>query len=362
MRVLVIGAGLFGCSTAFVLAESKFNVDLVDEESDIMRKASFVNHNRIHLGYHYLRSIETAEQSIEGLLSFLFYYGDSVLYQFPNYYGIASVGSKTTPQQFLDFCNNVGIGYEEGYPDELMLNRDKLDACFKVPEPVWDYTSLKTTVVKYLERSKVNLYLSTKCEKINILENKLFEVKLNGSVKHYDVVINATYANLNKVNSMLGIQSRMLLYEDVVIPVFSYPSSPIGLTIMDGPFCSIMPHGKIDREFLLYNVRESVLRSKHDIFKPDFEDNGVDFKEERIYEASTEFMPFLKNVTNNLYTRTIRTVFENSDDARLSEVSTYKDFKNYFSVLSGKVTTCMQVALEIKHAIQGKNNPKRFKI
>ncbi len=362
MNVLVIGAGLFGCSTAFVLSESKFKVDLVEEESDIMRKASYVNHNRIHLGYHYLRSIETAEQSIEGLLSFLFYYGDSVIYQFPNYYGIASDGSKTTPQQFLDFCNKVGIGYEEDYPDELMLNRTKVEACFKVPEPVWDYKSLRSTVVKYLERSKVNLFLSTTCEKINILENNLFEVKFDNCVKYYDVVINATYANLNKVNSMLGIQNKMLLYEDVVIPVFNYPSTPIGLTIMDGPFCSVMPHGKVNGEFLLYNVKESVLRSKHDEFKPDFEDNGIDFKEERIYDASAEFIPFLKNVTHNSYIRTIRTVFENSDDARLSEVSTYKNFNNYFSVLSGKVTTCMQVALEIKHAIQGKKNTKRFKI
>jgi FAD dependent oxidoreductase len=362
MKILVIGAGLFGCSAAFVLAESNYSVDLVEEESDIMLKASYVNHNRIHLGYHYLRSIETAEQSIEGLLSFLFYYGDSVIYQFPNFYGIASIGSKSTPQQFLDFCNNVGIGYEEDYPDKLMLNREKVDACFKVPEPVWDYPSLKATVIKNMERSKVNLFLKTKCEHIKIHNDHPFEVTLNGEIKHYDVVINATYANLNKVNSMLGIKNKMLLYEDVVIPVFNYHSSPVGLTIMDGPFCSIMPHGKVANEFLLYNVKESVLRSKHDIFKPDFEIQENNFSEDKIYEASVDFMPFLKNVTHNYCTRTVRTVFENSDDARLSEVSTYSGVKNYYSILSGKVTTCMQVALEIKHAIQGKKNAKRFKI
>src|ERR1700722_6837900 len=212
MRILVIGAGLFGCYTAFVLSESNYSVDLIDEQDDIMLKASYVNHNRIHLGYHYLRSIETAEQSIEGLLSFLFYYGDSVIYQFPNYYGIASKGSKTTPQQFLEFCNNVGIGYEEDYPDALILNRELLDACFKVPEPVWDYPSLKSTVSKYLSRSGVNLFLNSTCEGIKINSGNSFEVKLNKGVKYYDVVINATYANLNHVNAMLGIQNKRLLY------------------------------------------------------------------------------------------------------------------------------------------------------
>jgi hypothetical protein len=362
MRILVIGAGLFGCSTAFILSESNYTVDLIDEQSDIMLKASYVNHNRIHLGYHYLRSIETAEQSIEGLLSFLFYYGDSVIYQFPNYYGIASKGSKTNPQQFLDFCNNVGIGYEEDYPDTVMLNRELLDACFKVPEPVWDYPSLKSTVFKYLDRNGVNLFLNSVCEDIKVRSDNLFEVRLNKGIKYYDVVINATYANLNQVNAMLGIQNKQLLYEDVVIPVFNYPSNQIGLTIMDGPFCSVMPHGKIDCEFLLYNVKESVLRAVHDILKPDFEVNNLDFSGNKIYDASIEYMPFLKDVVHKSYTRTIRTVFENSDDARLSEVTMYDGIKNYFSILSGKVTTCMQVALEIKHAIQGKKSSKRFKI
>jgi L-2-hydroxyglutarate oxidase LhgO len=78
MKVVVIGAGLFGCCSAIELARAGFHVVLLDREDDIMQKASRVNHNRIHLGYHYLRSVETAEQSIEGLLSFLFNYGKAV--------------------------------------------------------------------------------------------------------------------------------------------------------------------------------------------------------------------------------------------------------------------------------------------
>src|SRR3978361_1008030 len=109
MKILIIGAGIFGTSVATVLAGENYEIDLVEAESDIMQLASRINHNRIHLGYHYLRSIQTAEQSIEGLLSFLFNYGKAVVHQLPNYYAIAKDGSKTTPAEFANFCNNVGI-------------------------------------------------------------------------------------------------------------------------------------------------------------------------------------------------------------------------------------------------------------
>ena len=95
MKILVIGGGLFGSSVASILAGKNVKIDLAEAEDDIMKMASRVNDNRIHLGYHYLRSIATAEQSIEGLLSFLFHFGDAVVYQFPNYYAIAKEGSKT---------------------------------------------------------------------------------------------------------------------------------------------------------------------------------------------------------------------------------------------------------------------------
>jgi len=73
-------------------------------------------------------------------------------------------------------------------------------------------------------------------------------------------------------------------------------------------------------------------------------------------------MPFIKKAVPCGYNRITRTVYENSDDARITELSTFEGIKNYFAVLSGKVTTCMQVALEIKHILQGKKNPKKFKI
>ena len=87
-NVLIIGAGLFGCCADIELAEAGFAVTLIEKEQDIMNGASKHNHNRIHFGFHYPRSTETARQSLDGLVLFLMRFKDSIISGFPNYYFI----------------------------------------------------------------------------------------------------------------------------------------------------------------------------------------------------------------------------------------------------------------------------------
>jgi len=366
MRILIIGGGIFGTSIANTLAYGKNEIDLSEAEHDILQLASRVNHNRIHLGYHYLRSIQTAEQSIEGLLSFLFNYGEAVIHQLPNYYAIASEGSKTSPTEFINFCNNVGIGYDFAYPGKEFFNLEKIGECFKVPEPVWNYTKLKSIIKENLAKARVNLLLKTPCLYLKKLPDQTFEAKFPTHVKRYDVVINTSYLNTNTINGYLGLPLKSMLFENVIIPVFKYKSHPIGLTIMDGPFCSVMPRGGSKDEFLLYHVKHSIVQSQIAENCPDFEQNGKpvdDLDAQRaIYQESAKFMPFLRSAEFAGFNKTIRMVYQNSDDARITELNTYPELKNYFSVFSGKVTTCIQVALDIKQQLEGKQGAKRLKI
>ena len=69
-KILVIGAGIFGCCIASELAKIGYDVVLIEQDSDIMQRASKLNHNRIHFGFHYPRSPRTARQSLEGLITF----------------------------------------------------------------------------------------------------------------------------------------------------------------------------------------------------------------------------------------------------------------------------------------------------
>lgn len=361
MKVLVIGGGIFGCSVALELAKDKsFHIDLIEKDKDILTGASLSNHNRLHLGYHYLRSSSTAKQSIEGLLSFMFNYGDAALYQFPNYYAIAKKGSHTSTEQFVDFCDQVGIGYDEEFPDAGFLNSESVDSCFRVPEPIFDHSILKSIIQKRLIESKnIKVKLQTECAHLQKI-NDQFIATLNGSNYEYDVVINVTYSNINKINSFLGLKQYQLRYEQVFIPYFLYPSNPIGLTVMDGEFASIMPKGSNKNEFLLYHVNHSVIQAENSVEKKirelDISKNHL----KEIYQKSAYFYPFLDGVKHFGFWQTIRAVHENKDDARVTELFTYEDMDNYFTVFSGKIPTCMRVALHLKHILQGKENKKPF--
>lgn len=360
MDILIIGAGLFGCCAAIELSKAGFSVDLIDTESDIMQHASKVNHNRVHLGYHYLRSIETAEQSLEGLLSFMITYGGAIESQFDNFYAIAKYESRTTPDDFLNFCEKVGIHHDYAYPEDKFLNKDMLDACFKVPEPVFDYSTLKRMVGENLAKTEAKVLLGHNLSDLTKLEDH-YTARINNINKNYDVVINASYANFNNINTMLGIPPKKLLYDRVVIPEFKYQSPAFGLTVMDGLFCSVMPKGKQVNEFLLYHVKHSVVESDLAETRPSFNLESNDIYKE-VYKHSELYMPFLKEVTQNGYKEVVRVINKNHNDARLTELFTYEGFGNYFALLSGKITTCVQLGLEIKHILQDKQGVKRSTI
>ena len=59
-RVAVVGGGIFGCTTAWKLAKNGYEVDLFEKNDDIITQASSINQYRLHRGYHYPRSKETA--------------------------------------------------------------------------------------------------------------------------------------------------------------------------------------------------------------------------------------------------------------------------------------------------------------
>ena len=63
-KVGIIGGGIFGLSCAINL-DRTHDVTVFDQAPDIMMGATYANHNRHHLGYHYPRSPDTALQCLE---------------------------------------------------------------------------------------------------------------------------------------------------------------------------------------------------------------------------------------------------------------------------------------------------------
>tara|TARA_R110002020_G_scaffold170259_3_gene359770 strand:+ start:796 stop:1773 length:978 start_codon:yes stop_codon:yes gene_type:complete len=320
-KIKIIGAGIFGCAIGYELHRAGHEVTIIERESDIMLHASRANHNRLHLGYHYPRSVETAEQSLKGLVSFLTNYKDAIVTHFPNYYMIAKNGSHISAEEYIKFCDTVNIDYIYEMPNKQLVDQQLINLSINTDEFIFDYDILKATVNKLIDGIDIK-----------------FNTEFNGDINDCDYLINATYANINKVNEILGVPKIKLRLQDVVVPHFKMMSEPFGLTIMDGPFCSVMPKGNNPNEFLLYSVEHCLVRNNH-----------LDI--DTIYEASEKYFPFLKDVERIGYWRTKRALPINDNDERLSEIFTHESHPKIINILSGKVSTCHRIGKEIKKMI-----------
>ena len=140
MKIAVIGGGIFGITTAIRLSKNH-DVDLFEKNSDILQAASGINQYRLHRGYHYPRSVDTASSANQSETIFRNEYSDAIIDNVNHYYCIAKDHSLTTKKQYLNFCRNIGLSFEE---TELeILNKNKIDLCVKVTENLIDPFLLK---------------------------------------------------------------------------------------------------------------------------------------------------------------------------------------------------------------------------
>ena len=329
-KIAIVGAGIFGCSIALELEKDGYEIILFEKEEDILQLASKNNHNRIHYGYHYPRSLETVKQSLDGLLSFLTKYSDAILFGFENYYSIAKEGSLTNAKQFKEFCKEAGIGYKSKFPSKDIMNKDLLEDSFVVEEPIYDWAKLHSII-------KDKIYSST------------IKLKLNSdftqSYESFDFVINCTYSNINKVCDFMNLPELKFKMQDVLIPIFESKINRVGLTVMDGPFCSVMPKGFETNTFLLYHAKYSIIEEK--INGKLLNNADLTNCTQQIINDSINYFPFIKEVNFKQYWRTNRAIPINNNDQRLSEIITYKENPNFITIFSGKVTTSVKIAKQI---------------
>jgi uncharacterized protein with NAD-binding domain and iron-sulfur cluster len=142
MKVIVIGAGIFGVTASLTLSKNGYDVTLVECESDIMSKASKCNHNRLHFGFHYPRSIKTAKQSLDGYDLFYNNFYNSIITDFPNYYLIEKDG-KVSKDEFKIFCDELKINYKELSPKNIEVNLSNITLSTLTNEPIFDFESIK---------------------------------------------------------------------------------------------------------------------------------------------------------------------------------------------------------------------------
>jgi glycine/D-amino acid oxidase-like deaminating enzyme len=106
----VVGAGFFGVRLALLLARRGASVALVEREAGICARASWSNQARVHNGYHYPRSLSTANGAHRHYERFLREMaGCATEGSATHLYAIARDGSATSAAQFERFCRHLGL-------------------------------------------------------------------------------------------------------------------------------------------------------------------------------------------------------------------------------------------------------------
>lgn len=345
-KIAVIGCGIFGSAIALKLSERSSNVTVFEKEEMPLSGASSNNQNRLHLGYHYPRDFETAKQCIRGYEEFKNEFRDCVSEDFINTYFISSKDSLTTPNEYLYFCDSLGLDYSiiESKSFSPLVENVSLGVIAK--EAVYDCNLLRGDINKRIKDARIDLRLNTEVKTIKKIGEKYI---VNG--EEFDNVVNCTYSNINMLNSQLMLEVPTYRYEFTAIPIIEWDEPSVGITVMDGPFMTVLPYGK-SSQFLLYHVEHSVVNSYTGQEMPiNFTNPDINFDDlfYKIRDASEKFIPSLRNSTLKGFLKGPRVVIENDRDSRESLIT--KHDHGYWSVFSGKVDHCMWVAREINREI-----------
>ena len=346
MKIAVIGGGIFGVTAALILS-TNHSVELFEKNSDILKAASGSNQYRVHRGYHYPRSKDTVIGIINSEQSFQDMYSNAIENNYEHYYCISKTDSFTYPQQFLDFCNEFDLDFKKS--EISCVNKDSVEFCLKVKESLYDPEKLKELSWKKLKENNVKVNLNIKAGQ------EIF--------KNFDWVVVCTYSNLNSLIQNHPELQKEYQFEICEKPVVKLPESfrNKSIVIMDGPFMCIDPLANTDLH-LLCNVENEIHQTNVGLY-PEIDEKYIPLLDsgiiknpkisnyEKFIQSTIPFFPEIECAEHIGSMFTVRAVpprVENTD-ARPTQVT--KIDEKTISIFSGKITTCVEAANEVKKII-----------
>lgn len=243
---IIVGAGLYGLYAAELCGRRGERVLVLEYENAPFKRATYINQARVHMGYHYPRSLSTAVKSAHYFERFYKDYNFCILDQFDQVYATSEAFSWTNAGAFKKFCEAAAIPCEEINVNKY-FKTGMCDGAFLTKEYTYDAHILKEYLLN--EISKYNNVEIRYCVRIQEIEcdGTIYEIMLdNGESLKTGFILNATYASVNQVNLLAGFEAFKLKYElcEIILCSVNNRLEKTGITVMDGPFFSIMPFGK----------------------------------------------------------------------------------------------------------------------
>lgn len=242
---IILGAGLYGLYAAEQCGAAGQRVLVLEKDPTPFRRATYINQARVHMGYHYPRSYSTAIKSAHYFERFCKDYDFCLLREFDQVYATSAHFSWTNAGEFRRFCAAANIRCDDVAPSKY-FNPGQCDGAFLTTEYTYDANILKEHFLKRISAmDNVTVLYSHKPESIE-QAGSVWRVKAGDVTAETPFLLNATYAGVNEVHAMLGFEPFKIKYElcEIILCTVNDKLKDTGITVMDGPFFSIMPFGR----------------------------------------------------------------------------------------------------------------------
>lgn len=357
---IIIGAGLYGLYAALFCGELGQRVLVLEYDDAPFLRASFVNQARVHMGYHYPRSFTTAKSSADYYNKFIADYNECINDTFEKIYAIAQNFSWTDARQFEKFCNAAQIPCKPIDKNEF-FKEGMCESAYLTKETSFDAKILMELFINKIDAlANVDIVYGARIGKILAAGNS-YNVFENDVKYSAPFLLNATYASINQLIALAGHEPLKLKYElcEVILCRVSNKLADKGITVMDGPFFSLMPFGKSGLHSLttVHHTPHKTSNSTMPVFE--CQKNSGDYctpqklgncnscpaKPESAWEyMSTLAKKYLVDDTEIEYVSslfTVKTILQESeiDDSRPTVVKVHSTKPAFLSVLSGKINT-----------------------
>ncbi len=355
---VIIGGGFYGAAIAIYLAKERGlkRILLVEREEALLTRASYNNQARVHNGYHYPRSFTTAYRSRVNLPRFVRDWPQAVKQDFTKLYAIPRRNSKVTARQFERFCREIGASIQPAEPAlRSLFDPHLIEEVFLVEEYVFDAIKLAQWAERELGEAGVKVRLSTRATEIahgpdNLLQVVLQPKKGDEEVVSCKYVFNCTYSGLNQLKGDFPGTQTGLKHEITEMALMQVPPAleGLGITVMDGPFFSMMPFPARGLHTL-----------SHVRYTPHLHWNdklGIDpYQKLDIYERATRVDRMVRDVgrylPSVLQAKYIDSLFEvktvlvknEGDDGRPILFEKHPELPGCYSVLGGKIDNIYDV-------------------
>lgn len=367
--VVIIGGGFYGVVIAIYLAKQRGfkHIVLVEREAALLSRASYNNQARVHNGYHYPRSFSTAYRSRVNLPKFVRDWPDAVKQDFTKLYAIARRNSKVTAKQFERFCREIGAKIQLAEPSLRSLFEPRLiEDVFLVEEYAFDSTKLASWAVSELQDCGVKMLLESKVIEISKGSNGTSQVVIQ-SDKQADQLItsryvfNCTYSGLNQFKGDFPGTQTGLKQEITELALMQVPPAlqGLGITVMDGPFFSIIPfpaHGL----HTLSHVRYTPHLNWNDELGVDpyqkLNDYDCITHVDRMVRDVSRYLPAILDAkyVNSLFEVKTVLVKNEGDDGRPILFEKHLELPGCYSVLGGKIDNIYDILEKLDEELLGR--------